>query len=68
MDGFYAAEKLRQQSPEKFELLAHTPIRHEYIENTDNHRNHMTGVGPLVNVYPWNNEVYMIRYVSAFKF
>ncbi|XP_044227468.1 trimethyllysine dioxygenase, mitochondrial isoform X2 [Thunnus albacares] len=62
VDGFYAAEKLRQKSPENFELLARTPIRHEYIENTDNHRNHMTGIGPLVNVYPWNNEVYMIRY------
>ncbi|KAM7374081.1 hypothetical protein PAMP_006758 [Pampus punctatissimus] len=62
VDGFYAAEKVRQQSPENFKLLAQTPIRHEYIENTDNHRNHMTGVGPVVNVYPWNNEVYMIRY------
>ncbi|XP_071317458.1 trimethyllysine dioxygenase, mitochondrial [Trachinotus anak] len=62
VDGFYAAEKLRQQSPENFELLARVPIRHEYIENTDNHRNHMTGIGPLLNVYPWNDELYLIRY------
>ncbi|XP_041808390.1 trimethyllysine dioxygenase, mitochondrial [Chelmon rostratus] len=62
VDGFYAAEKLRQQSPESFELLARVPIRHEYIENTDNHRNHMTGVGPVLNTYPWNNEMYLIRY------
>ncbi|XP_042355628.1 trimethyllysine dioxygenase, mitochondrial [Plectropomus leopardus] len=62
VDGFYAAEKLRQQSPENFELLARVPIRHEYIENTGEHQNHMTGIGPLLNVYPWNNEMYLIRY------
>lgn len=61
MDGFHAAEKLRQQSRENFELLAHVPIRHEYIENSDNHRNHMNGIGPVLDVYPWNNEVYLIR-------
>ncbi|XP_040005570.1 trimethyllysine dioxygenase, mitochondrial [Xiphias gladius] len=62
VDGFYAAEKLRQQSPENFELLGRVPIRHEYIEKTDNHQNHMTGIGPVLNVYPWNKEVYLIRY------
>lgn len=62
VDGFYAAEKVRQRSPGNFELLARIPIRHEYIENTDNHQNHMTGIGPLLNVYPWNNEMYLIRY------
>ncbi|AWP00345.1 putative trimethyllysine dioxygenase mitochondrial [Scophthalmus maximus] len=62
VDGFHAAEKLRQQSRENFELLAHVPIRHEYIENSDNHRNHMNGIGPVLDVYPWNNEVYLIRY------
>ncbi|XP_023261779.1 trimethyllysine dioxygenase, mitochondrial-like [Seriola lalandi dorsalis] len=67
VDGFYAAEKLRQQSPENFELLTRVPIRHEYIEKTDNHRNHMNGIGPVLNVYPWNNEVYLIRYVCPSK-
>ncbi|KAM4620693.1 trimethyllysine dioxygenase, mitochondrial isoform 2-T2 [Polymixia lowei] len=62
VDGFYSAEKLLQRSPENFELLAQVPVRHEYIENTGNHQNHMIGIGPLLNVYPWNNEVYMIRY------
>ncbi|XP_071384280.1 trimethyllysine dioxygenase, mitochondrial isoform X2 [Centroberyx affinis] len=62
VDGFYSAEKVRQQSPENFELLARVPIRHEYIESTGSHRNHMIGIGHLLNVYPWNNEVYMIRY------
>ncbi|XP_027886450.1 trimethyllysine dioxygenase, mitochondrial isoform X1 [Xiphophorus couchianus] len=62
VDGFYAAEKLRQHFPENFELLCRVPIRHEYIENTENHQNHMMGIGPVLNVYPWNNELYMIRY------
>lgn len=66
VDGFHAAEKLRQQSPKNFELLTNVPIRHEYIENSDNHRNHMHGIGPVLNVYPWNNEVYMIRNVFLF--
>ncbi|KAM3601325.1 uncharacterized protein V6R79_010659 [Siganus canaliculatus] len=62
VDGFYAAEKLRQRSPEKFELLTRVSIKHEYIENTGKHQNHMTGIGPVLNVYPWNNEMYLIRY------
>ncbi|XP_072231772.1 trimethyllysine dioxygenase, mitochondrial [Leuresthes tenuis] len=62
VDGFYAAEKLRQRSPENFELLSRVPISHEYIENTDSHRNHMTGIGPVLSVYPWNNELYLMRY------
>ncbi|TNN86846.1 Trimethyllysine dioxygenase, mitochondrial [Liparis tanakae] len=62
VDGFYAAEKVRQQSPENFELLTRVPIRHEYIEASDDHRNHMTGIGPVLNVYPWNKEMYLIRY------
>ncbi|XP_043995622.1 trimethyllysine dioxygenase, mitochondrial [Gambusia affinis] len=62
VDGFYAAEKVRQHSPENFKLLCHIPIRHEYIEKTENHQNHMMGIGPVLNVYPWNNELYMIRY------
>ena len=63
VDGFHAAEKVRQNSPENFELLANIPIRHEYVENTGDHRNHMTGIGPVLNVYPWNSELYLIRYV-----
>ncbi|XP_034539921.1 trimethyllysine dioxygenase, mitochondrial [Notolabrus celidotus] len=62
VDGFYAAEKVRQRSPENFEMLSSLPIPHEYIENTGDHRNHMIGIGPLLNVYPWNNEMYLIRY------
>ncbi|XP_029956956.1 trimethyllysine dioxygenase, mitochondrial [Salarias fasciatus] len=62
VDGFYAAEQLRQKSPENFELLARVPIRHEYIENTDSHKNHITAIGPVLQAYPWNNEVYMMRY------
>ena len=51
-----------QNTPENFELLAQVPIKHEYIENVSDHHNHMIGIGPVLNVYPWNNEVYMIRY------
>lgn len=62
VDGFFAAEKLRKRLPENFELLTQIPIKHEYVENTADHRNHMRGIGPLLEVYPWNKELYIIRY------
>ncbi|XP_005994796.1 trimethyllysine dioxygenase, mitochondrial [Latimeria chalumnae] len=62
VDGFHAAEKVHQETPENFELLSKVPIKHEYIENVGDCHNHMIGVGPVLNVYPWNNELYMIRY------
>ncbi|TRY60029.1 hypothetical protein DNTS_010079 [Danionella cerebrum] len=62
VDGFFAADSLLHQSPENFGVLSQTPIKHEYLENQGGYRNHMIGIGPVLNVYPWNNEVYMIRY------
>ncbi|XP_038861680.1 trimethyllysine dioxygenase, mitochondrial-like isoform X2 [Salvelinus namaycush] len=62
VDGFYSADQVLQKTPDNFELLARVPIKHEYIENVSDHRNHMIGIGPVLNVYPWNNEVFMIRY------
>lgn len=64
MDGFYAAEIIREQSPENFELLSRVPIRQEYFEKTGAHRNHIVGICPVFSVYPWNHELYQIRYVS----
>lgn len=62
VDGFYAAEKLRARAPEQFEMLTQIPIKHEYVESKDNHKNHLQGIGPVLEVYPWNKELYMIRY------
>ncbi|XP_075876387.1 trimethyllysine dioxygenase, mitochondrial [Nelusetta ayraudi] len=62
VDGFYAAEMVREQSPENFELLSRVPIRQEYFEKTGAHHNHMVGISPVFSVYPWNHELYQIRY------
>ncbi|XP_036696600.1 trimethyllysine dioxygenase, mitochondrial isoform X1 [Balaenoptera ricei] len=62
VDGFYAAEQVLQKAPEEFELLSNVPLKHEYIENVGECHNHMIGVGPVLNIYPWNKELYMIRY------
>ncbi|XP_006876908.1 PREDICTED: trimethyllysine dioxygenase, mitochondrial [Chrysochloris asiatica] len=62
VDGFYAAEQVLQKSPEEFELLSQVPLQHEYIENVGKRHNHMIGAGPLLNIYPWNKELYLIRY------
>ncbi|KAM4696489.1 trimethyllysine dioxygenase, mitochondrial [Rhinophrynus dorsalis] len=62
VDGFYAADQVRQHHPEDFELLSNVPLKHEYIENVGGSHNHMVGIGPVLNVYPWNKELYMIRY------
>ncbi|KAB1253668.1 Trimethyllysine dioxygenase; mitochondrial, partial [Camelus dromedarius] len=61
VDGFYAAEQVLQKVPEEFELLSQVPLKHEYIENLGECHNHMIGVGPVLNVYPWNKELYLIR-------
>ncbi|XP_063793637.1 trimethyllysine dioxygenase, mitochondrial isoform X1 [Pseudophryne corroboree] len=62
VDGFYASEQVRQLHREHFDLLCNVPMKHEYIENTGRSHNHMVGIGPVLNVYPWNKELYMIRY------
>uniref|UniRef100_A0A8C6DF49 Trimethyllysine dioxygenase, mitochondrial n=1 Tax=Moschus moschiferus TaxID=68415 RepID=A0A8C6DF49_MOSMO len=62
VDGFYAAEQVLQKAPEEFELLSKVPLKHEYIENVGECQNHMIGVGPVLNIYPWNKELYLIRY------
>uniref|UniRef100_A0A667HGG6 Trimethyllysine dioxygenase, mitochondrial n=1 Tax=Lynx canadensis TaxID=61383 RepID=A0A667HGG6_LYNCA len=62
VDGFYAADQVLQKAPEEFELLTKVPLRHEYIENVGECHNHMIGVGPVLNTYPWNKELYLIRF------
>ncbi|XP_043913596.1 trimethyllysine dioxygenase, mitochondrial isoform X2 [Protopterus annectens] len=62
VDGFNAAERLREEFPEDFELLSTIPVRHEFIESVGGFQNHMVAVGPLLNVYSWNKELYMMRY------
>ncbi|MGH0147226.1 UNVERIFIED_CONTAM: hypothetical protein FKN15_028800 [Acipenser sinensis] len=62
VDGFHGADRVLKEATENFELLSRVPIKHEYIENVGAYHNHMIGVGPVLNVYPWNNELYMIRY------
>ncbi|KAM4021245.1 trimethyllysine dioxygenase, mitochondrial isoform 1-T3 [Anomaloglossus baeobatrachus] len=62
VDGFFSAEQVRQHHPEEFEILSNIPLKHEYIENVGGTHNHMVGIGPILNVYPWNKELYMMRY------
>ncbi|XP_025025697.1 trimethyllysine dioxygenase, mitochondrial isoform X1 [Python bivittatus] len=62
VDGFYAAEQVLQRAPDDFELLTKVPLKHEYIETMGGCHNHMIGVGPVLNIYPWNKELYLIRY------
>ncbi|XP_073455177.1 trimethyllysine dioxygenase, mitochondrial isoform X1 [Aquarana catesbeiana] len=62
VDGFHAAEQVRQRHLKDFDLLSTVPLKHEYIENVGSSHNHMVGIGPVLNVYPWNKELYMIRY------
>uniref|UniRef100_A0A4W2FHS6 Trimethyllysine dioxygenase, mitochondrial n=2 Tax=Bos TaxID=9903 RepID=A0A4W2FHS6_BOBOX len=65
VDGFYAAEQVLQKAPEEFELLSKVPLKHEYIENVGECQNHMIGVGPVLNIYPWNKELYLIRFFKG---
>uniref|UniRef100_A0A8C5UWU8 Trimethyllysine dioxygenase, mitochondrial n=1 Tax=Microcebus murinus TaxID=30608 RepID=A0A8C5UWU8_MICMU len=60
VNGFYAAEQVLQKASEEFELLSKVPLKHEYIENVGECHNHMIGIGPILNIYPWNKELYLI--------
>lgn len=53
-----------QKAPEEFELLSKVPLKHEYIEDVGECHNHMIGVGPVLNIYPWNKELYLIRWIT----
>ncbi|KAM5196238.1 LOW QUALITY PROTEIN: trimethyllysine dioxygenase, mitochondrial [Hipposideros larvatus] len=61
VDGFYSAQQVLQKAPEEFELLSKVPLKHAYIENVGESHNHMIGVGPVLNIYPWNTELYLVR-------
>nr|XP_020140824.1 trimethyllysine dioxygenase, mitochondrial [Microcebus murinus] len=66
VNGFYAAEQVLQKASEEFELLSKVPLKHEYIENVGECHNHMIGIGPILNIYPWNKELYLIRCLLEF--
>uniref|UniRef100_A0A2K5D6Y8 trimethyllysine dioxygenase n=1 Tax=Aotus nancymaae TaxID=37293 RepID=A0A2K5D6Y8_AOTNA len=68
VDGFYAAHQVLQKAPEEFELLSNVPLKHEYIEAVGECHNHMIGVGPVLNIYPWNKELYLIRTLTYHHF
>jgi trimethyllysine dioxygenase len=67
VDGFHAAHKVLEESPESFQVLCRVPIRHENIEAEGGHRNHLVGTGPVLSAHPWNRELYMIRYPPSVR-
>ncbi|XP_066270337.1 trimethyllysine dioxygenase, mitochondrial-like [Branchiostoma lanceolatum] len=59
VDGFHAAERLRQDHPEGFDVLSSVPVPHQFLEPFL----HTTGVGPVVELEPGSRrELKMIRY------
>ncbi|XP_069505063.1 trimethyllysine dioxygenase, mitochondrial-like isoform X2 [Ambystoma mexicanum] len=60
VDGFHAAEQVRQRNPEHFELLSTVPMRYEYTEKDNGIR--MCADTPVLSVLPSTHLPYMIRY------
>ncbi|XP_035693047.1 trimethyllysine dioxygenase, mitochondrial-like [Branchiostoma floridae] len=59
VDGFHAAERLRQEDPEGFAILSSVSVPHHYLEPTI----HTTGVGPVLELEPGPcKELKLIRY------
>ncbi|XP_066299072.1 trimethyllysine dioxygenase, mitochondrial-like [Branchiostoma lanceolatum] len=59
VDGFHAAEKLRQDDPEGFAVLSSLPVPHHFLEPFL----HTTGAGPVVELEPGSRrELKMMRF------
>ena len=58
VDGFHAAEKLRQENRQAFQLLTSTVVPFEYIsENL-----HLQAHGPVIELHPFKGNISRIRY------
>ena len=58
VDGFHAAEKLRQENRQAFQLLTSTNVPFEYIvENL-----HLQAYGPIIELHPFKGNIHRIRY------
>ncbi|XP_019634717.1 PREDICTED: trimethyllysine dioxygenase, mitochondrial-like [Branchiostoma belcheri] len=59
VDGFHAAERLRREDPEGFDILSSVSVPHHYLEPGV----HTTGVGPVLELEPGaGKELKLIRY------
>ncbi|CAH1244427.1 TMLHE [Branchiostoma lanceolatum] len=59
VDGFHAAERLRRDDPEGFDILSSVSVPHHYLEPAV----HTTGVGPVLEVEPGaTKNLKLIRY------
>ncbi len=62
VDGFHAAESLRQEDPEAFRLLCKHPIIHEFREKNVGNKYHFKSLAPVLVTNPVSGELVSIRY------
>ncbi|XP_074655406.1 trimethyllysine dioxygenase, mitochondrial-like isoform X2 [Tubulanus polymorphus] len=60
VDGHYCAEELRKTNPDAFNLLANTPVHHEYID--EGSRDHIFSLAPILDLHPFTKQLIQIRY------
>lgn len=67
VDGFKAAENLKREDPDAFEILTRNVIESEYIETKTIH---FAATNPVIKLHPVTKELFHIRlvcYVIVFQ-
>ena len=62
VDGFHAAESLRQEDPEAFRLLCKHPISHEFRDKNVGYKYDFKSLAPVLVTNPVSGELVSIRY------
>lgn len=58
VDGFFAAETLRQDNPTAFKCLSETVVAHEFYDS--DHR--VRSLGMVLSIHPTTKKMFSIRY------
>lgn len=58
VDGFFAAETLRQDNPTAFKCLSETVVAHEFYDS--DHR--VRSLGTVLSIHPTTKKMFSIRY------
>lgn len=61
VDGFHAAEKMREENPDSFNLLSKYKVEHQYLEKGPN-PHHCVSLAPILQVHPVHDTLQWIRY------
>lgn len=63
VDGFHAAENIRRQYPDSFDILTKAVVPHQYFDE----QRKMRSLGTILKLHPTTGELLSIRYCFDIK-